>query len=59
MDNLIPPAAEARPLSEAAGVGVSDIDQMLREYVKPSFLRMSPEKRQKAIEVLKQMAEGE
>jgi hypothetical protein len=55
MDNLIQPVAQARPLSET--VGTSDLDQMLRDYVKPSFLRMSADKRQKAIEVLKQMAE--
>ncbi len=50
------PTAEARPLSE--NIAVSDIDQMLNDYVKPAFLKMSDENKQKAIELLKQMADA-
>lgn len=48
------PTAEARPLSE--NVATSDIDQMLNEYVRPSFLKMSDEKRKSAVEMLAKMA---
>ncbi len=50
------PTAEARPLSE--NIAVSDIDQMLHDYVKPAFLKMSDEQKQKAIEMLAKMAEA-
>ena len=55
MKDLIEPVMEARFLSE--DTPQSDIDKMLHDYVKPSFLKMSPEKQKKAIDVLKQMAE--
>ena len=55
MKNLIPPVMESRTLREEAAT--SDIDQMLHEYVKPSFLKMSAETQQKAIDLLKKMAE--
>lgn len=50
------PTMTARPLSES--VGTSDIDQMLREYVTPAFLRIPAEKRQAAIDMLNKMAEA-
>ncbi len=55
MKDLIAPILEARTLTEEAPP--SDIDKMLHEYVKPSFLRMNGEKQKKAIAMLKQMAE--
>jgi hypothetical protein len=55
MRDVRTPVLEARPLTEDAPE--SDIDKMLHDYVKPTFIRMSAEKRQKAIDVLKQMAE--
>ncbi len=48
------PTMEARPLTET--VGVSDLDQMFHTYVKPAFLKMSPEKQQAAIDMLNKMA---
>ncbi len=48
------PTAEARSLSES--VATNNIDEMLNQYVKPSFLKMSDEKRKAAIEMLNKMA---
>lgn len=51
------PTMEARPLVET--VGTSDLDQMLREYVKPAFLRLSSENRKKAVAMIEKMAADE
>jgi len=55
MKDLMTPVLEARSLTEDAPP--SDIDKMLHDYVKPSFLKMSAETQQKAISILKQMGE--
>lgn len=47
------PTAEARPLAET--VGVSDLEQMLRDYVKPAFIRLNAANRQKALEIINKM----
>jgi hypothetical protein len=47
------PTMEARALSET--VGTSDLDKMLNDYIKPAFIRLNSQNRQKAMDMINQM----
>lgn len=49
------PTAQSRPLSET--IGTTDIDKMLHDYVKPKFLKMTPDNRQKVLDYIDTLAE--
>ncbi len=55
MNSLEQPIAEAKSLSEMNAGG--DIDQMLNDYVKPAFLKMSPSQIQQTIDYIKKLTE--
>lgn len=48
------PAAEARPLSE--NVGISDVEKLLHDYVKPRFLKLSAANQQKVMDYIDQIS---
>lgn len=48
--------AESRPLSET--IATTDIDKMLHDYVKPAFVKMSPDQQKQAIDMLNKMTQG-